>query len=87
MDRSDQTALGTLDITADGFGWLRPATGSGDRVLVTAALIRRYALWAGDRLLVRVNPPRPPRETERWAGAILAINGVVPDPPVLLDDA
>ena len=82
-EASDEEILaGTLDILANGSGFLRldPAGQSRDDVYVSPAQIRRCELRAGDELS---GPARPPRRNERHPSLIRveSVNGADAEPP------
>ncbi|MFN3974656.1 MAG: transcription termination factor Rho [Dehalococcoidia bacterium] len=73
-------ATGLLEITPDGYGFLRqqgthPSPGD---VYVSQSQIRRFALRTGDMV---TGQARPPKEGERYFGLIRveAVNGVEPE--------
>ena len=80
---SDEEILaGTLDILANGSGFLRldPAGQSRDDVYVSPAQIRRCELRSGDEVS---GPVRPPRRNERHPSLIRveSVNGADAEPP------
>jgi transcription termination factor Rho len=73
-------ATGFLEITPDGYGFLRqqgvrPSPGD---VYVSQSQIRRFALRTGDKV---TGQARPPKEGERYFGLVRveAVNGLDPD--------
>jgi transcription termination factor Rho len=82
-EASDEEILaGTLDILANGSGFLRldPAGQSRDDVYVSPAQIRRCELRSGDEVS---GPVRPPRRNERHPSLIRveSVNGADAEPP------
>jgi transcription termination factor Rho len=77
-----ETAVGVLDILANGSGFLRvgaPGRGADD-VYVSPAQIRRCELRAGDQV---EGPVRPPRRSERHPSLVRVeqVNGAPAEPP------
>jgi transcription termination factor Rho len=82
-EASDEEILtGTLDILANGSGFLRldPAGQTRDDVYVSPAQIRRCELRAGDEAS---GPVRPPRRNERHPSLVRveSVNGADAEPP------
>jgi transcription termination factor Rho len=70
---------GTLDVHADGFGFLRRPTDAGSEgVYVSPSQIRRFELRRGD---IVVGLSRPPKDNERYYGLVKieSVNGRDPD--------
>jgi transcription termination factor Rho len=80
--REDKVATGTLDILANGSGFVRvdAAGQSRDDVYVSPAQIRRCELRAGDEVS---GPARPPRRNERHPSLVHVeqVNGRDAEPP------
>jgi transcription termination factor Rho len=78
----EEIATGTLDVLANGSGFLRldPAGQSRDDVYVSPAQIRRCELRAGDEVS---GPVRPPRRNERHPSLVRVetVNGGDAEPP------
>jgi transcription termination factor Rho len=78
----EEIVTGTLDILANGSGFMRldPAGQSRDDVYVSPAQIRRCELRSGDDLS---GPVRPPRRNERHPSLIRVetVNGAPAEPP------
>jgi transcription termination factor Rho len=78
----EEIVTGTLDILANGSGFLRldPAGQSRDDVYVSPAQIRRCELRSGDEVS---GPVRPPRRNERHPSLIRVetVNGAPAEPP------
>jgi transcription termination factor Rho len=72
---------GTLEITPEGWGFLRPTTGypSERDAYVSASQIRHFRLHPGDVIRGEVRPPRV-HEGERYYGLVKieSINGQEP---------
>jgi transcription termination factor Rho len=67
--REDPTAEGTVELLANGSGFLRvnPPEPSDDDVYISAAQVKRCDLVSGDRIS---GPRRAPRRSERFASLI-----------------
>ena len=79
-ERQGLMANGVLEVTSEGYGFLRQGamkTGAGD-VYVSQSQIRRFTLRTGDTVTGQV---RPPKEGERYFGLIRVeqINGLDPE--------
>ena len=79
-DQQGLMASGVLDVTNDGYGFLRqgglrPAAGD---VYVSQSQIRRFGLRTGDTVNGQV---RPPKDGERYFGLVRVeqVNGLDPD--------
>ena len=76
------TAMGTLEILPEGYGFLRSADynyiSSPDDVYVTQQQIRRYALKPGDTVECTM---RSPRDNERFfpMSKVIRVNGIAPE--------
>src|SRR5690348_8284317 len=73
-------ASGVLEISDDGFGFLRQQRflPSPNDIYVSLSQIRRFSLRTGDMISGQV---RPPKENEKYFGLLRvdAVNGVNPD--------
>jgi transcription termination factor Rho len=71
---------GTLDILADGYGFLRPLkyTPSNEDIYISASQIRKFDLRSGDFVSGKC---RAPKENEKYFGLLYveAVNGMKPD--------
>ncbi len=78
-DDGEQTfGEGVLEITGEGFGFLRSSTAANDDIYVSQTQIKRFGLKTGDFVRGQV---RPPKESEKYFGLLRVeqVNSVDPE--------